>query len=203
MLYGLFGLAGVTVFASSLIVLHVVNPDIDWTRHYVSSFANGPLGWVFVGGALLHGAGNLALTFGLRRSLDPGAFREWAVVLLGAAAGGIGIVALVPVDPTGSSPTLAGQAHRVALTVSLPAEVAAMVLFSVAFHRDRRWRWSSRMSFVLSVIAAAALAAFVLAVVLNQAPAAAERLALATVMAWEFWVAFRVRRSTGFEPAPG
>lgn len=59
------------------------------------------------------------------------------------------------------------------------------------------------MSFVLSVIAAAALAAFVLAVVLNQAPAAAERLALATVMASEFWVAFRVRRSTGFEPAPG
>lgn len=96
MLYGLFGLAGVTVFASSLIVLHVVNPDIDWTRHYVSSFANGPLGWVFVGGALLHGAGNLALTFGLRRSLDPGAFREWAVVLLGAAAGGIGIVRWFP-----------------------------------------------------------------------------------------------------------
>ena len=193
--YGLIALVGAVVFTSSLIVLHLRGADIDWTRHYVSSFANGPLGWVFVWGALVHSVGNLALTLGLRRSLAPGPLRAWAVGLLGLAAGGISVVALVPVDSAGSSPTLTGGlAHRVALGVSLPVELVALFLFSIAFRRDRRWRRHSGRSFVFSTIAAAALSGFLLAVLLNQAPAVAERLALASVMAWEFWAAFHVVR---------
>ena len=192
--YGLIGLIGVAVFTSSLVILHMAGTDIDWTRHYVSSFANGPLGWVFVWGALVHSVGNLALTLGLRRSLDPGPLRASAVVLLGLAAAGIGIVALIPVDSAVSSPTLAGFAHRVALGVSLPVELVALFLFSIAFRRDRRWRRHSRPSFMLSTIAATALSGFLLAVLLNQAPAVGERLALASVMAWEFWAAFHVVR---------
>lgn len=192
--YGLIGLIGVAVFTSSLVILHMAGTDIDWTRHYVSSFANGPLGWVFVWGALVHGVGNLALTLGLRRSLDPSPLRASAVVLLGLAAGGISVVALVPVDSAGSSLTLPGLAHRVALSVSLPVELVALFLFSIAFRRNRRWRRHSGRSFVFSTIAAAALSGFLLAVLLNQAPAVAERLALASVMAWEFWAAFHVVR---------
>ena len=194
---GLIGFLGVAVFTSSLIVLHLTGDEIDWTRHYVSSFANGPLGWVFVWGATVHSVGNLALTLGLRRSLDPGPLRAWAVVLLGLAAGGIGIVALIPVDPAGSSLTLASLVHRVALSVSLPVELVALFLFSIAFRRDRRWRRHSGLSFVLSAVAASTLAGFLFAVLLNQTPAVAERLALASVMAWEFWAAFLlVRHST-------
>ena len=198
--YGLIGFLGVVVFTSSLIVLHVAGAEIDWTRHYVSSFANGPIGWVFVWGALVHSVGNLALTLGLRRSLDPGPLRAWAVVLLGLAAGGISVVALVPVDPAGSSLTLTGFVHRVALSVSLPVELVALFLFSIAFRRDRQWRRRSGLSFVLSTIAASALAGFLLAIRLDQTPAVAERLALARVMAWEFWAAFHlVRHSTVLE----
>ena len=198
--YGLIGLLGVAAFTASLIVLHLTGAEIDWTRHYVSSFANGPLGWVFVWGALVHSVGNLALTLGLRRSLDPGPLRAWAVVLLGLAACGISVVAIVPVDPAGSSPTLTGFAHRAALSVSLPVELVALFLFSIAFRRDRRWRRCSGPSFVLSTIAASALAGFLVAVLLNRTPAVAERLALASVMAWEFWAAFQlVRHSTVLE----
>ena len=201
--YGLIGLIGVAVFTSSLVVLHMAGTDIDWTRHYVSSFANGPLGWVFVWGALVHSVGNLALTLGLRRSLDPSPLRASAAVLLGLAAAGIGIVALIPVDSAVSSPTLAGLAHRVALGVSLPVELVALFLFSIAFRRDRRWRRHSGPSFVLSTVAATALSGFLLAVLLNQAPAVGERLALASVMAWEFWAAFHVfRHATVLESGP-
>ena len=69
---------------------------------------------------------------------------------------------------------------------------AALFLCSIAFRGHRRWRRRSGRSFVLSAIAASALAAFLLAVLLNQMPAVAERLALATFMAWEFWAAFQL-----------
>ena len=73
-------------------------------------------------------------------------------------------------------------------------EVLALFLFSIAFRRDRQWRRRSGQSLVLSTIAASALAGFLLAVLLNQTPAVAERLALASVMAWEFWAAFHLVR---------
>ena len=87
--YGLAGLLGAAVFTASLIVLHLTHTEVDWAQDYVSRFANGPLGWVFASSALVHGVGNLALTLGLRRSLDPGPLRAWAVALFGAAAAGI------------------------------------------------------------------------------------------------------------------
>ena len=192
MIYGLAALFGAAAFTSSVIILDVAGTGIEWTRHYVSHFANGPLRWVFVSGALAHSAGNLALSLGLRRSLDPGRLRAWAVVLLGLAAAGIAVVSLAPINPAESSPTLIGLAHRAVLAASLPVELAALFLFSIAFRGHRRWRRRSGRSFVLSAIAASALAAFLLAVLLNQMPAVAERLALATFMAWEFWAAFQL-----------
>jgi len=44
--FGLAGLAGASLFAIS-------RTDIDWTRHYVSEFANERRGWVFVSGAVV------------------------------------------------------------------------------------------------------------------------------------------------------
>ena len=69
--YGLAGLLGAAVFTLSLVVLHLARTEVAWTRDYVSHFANSPLGWVFASSALVHGVGNLALTLGLRSSLDP------------------------------------------------------------------------------------------------------------------------------------
>jgi len=189
---GLTALLGAASFTSSLIVLQVARSDIDWTRHYVSDFANGSLGWVFVLGVLVHGFGNLALSLGLRRSLDPGPLRTGAVVLLAVAVAGIVGAALFPIDSAFSSPTRAGLAHRAFVGVSFPLELAALLLFSAAFTRHARWRPYSRTSFVLSAISAVALTGLLLAVLLNQLPGLAERLALASFLAWEFWAAFHL-----------
>jgi hypothetical protein len=192
--YGLAGLLGAAVFTASLVVLHLTRTEVAWTRDYVSHFANGPLGWVFASSALVHGVGNLALTLGLRSSLDPRPLRAWAVALFGVAAAGIVVAALFPIDPTGSSVTFAGLAHRAVMSVSFPLELVALVLFSAAFARHPRWRRHSGVAWVLSAVAAVALTGFLLAVLLNWMPAVAERVALASFLAWEFWAAFQLAR---------
>lgn len=201
-IYGLAGLLGASVFTASLIVLHLTRTDVDWTRHYVSDFANGRLGWVFVLGAVIHGLGNLALNLGLRRSLDPGPLRAWAVFFFGLAVAGIVVAALFPIEPAGRSPTPVGLVHRTAATASFPLELVALFLFSAAFARHPRWRRRKAVSLVLSTVAAVGAAGFFLAVFLNRLPSLAERLALASFLAWEFWAAVQlVRPASGVEVA--
>lgn len=187
--FGLAGLLGALLFATALAVLHLVRTDVDWTRRYVSDFANGRLGWVFVAAAVTHGFGNLALDLGLRRSLDRSLLSTGAVVLFGLASAGIVVAALFPIDPSGQSATLAGFVHRAVATASFPLELVALFLFSAAFAGEPRWRGCRKPSFALATITAAALAGFLLAVVLNRMPGLAERLALASFLAWELWAA--------------
>lgn len=193
-IYGLTALLGAASFTSSLIVLHVARSDIDWTRHYVSDFANGRLGWVFIFGAAVHGLGNVALSLGLRRSLEPGLLSAGAVLLFAAAAAGITAAALFSTDPVGSTPTFTGLVHRVAAAVSFPVELIALFMFSAAFATSPRWRRYTRGSFALSAIAAVALAGLFLAVLRSQIPGLAERLALAIFLFWEFGAALELTR---------
>lgn len=201
-IFGFAGLLGASVFAGSLILLHLTRTDIDWTRHYVSDFVNGRLGWIFVVGAIAHGAGNLGLTLGLHKSLDPDPRRAGAVLLFGLAAAGFIVAALFSIDPAGRSPTPVGLVHRAVVSAIFPLELAALFLFSAAFARHPRWRRHQRPSLALATVAAVAAAGFLLAVLLNRLPGLAERLALASFLAWELWVSVQLARSaSGVEVA--
>ncbi len=202
---GLAGLLGALLFAASLVFLHLVRADVDLTRHYVSDFVNGRLGWLFVVGAVVHGFGNLALDLGLRRSLGRSSLGAWAVLIFGLAAAGIVLAALFPIDPPGQSPTPAGLAHRAVAVATFPLELAALFLFSAAFAGAPRWRGRRKTSFALATIAAIAAAGFFLAVLRNWMPGLAERLALASFLAWEFWAARQLIRPVSLRrgrPAP-
>jgi hypothetical membrane protein len=183
--YGLLGLFGVLVFLSSLIVVHLTSPGIDWARDYVSNLANEPLGWVFVSSVFVHGWGNLALTLGLRRALRPGRLRNWAVTLFGLAAVGILLAALFPIDPPDQAPTTIGRLHRTFASATFMLELAAVFVFSIVFRHDRRWHRQQAVSMVLSVAAAIAVMAFVIAIQIDLAPGLAERVALAILLGWE------------------
>ena len=190
--YALLGLLGAVVFASSLVVLHAAGADIDWMRHYVSDFVNGPLGWVFILGTAAHGLGNLALSVGLYQSLAPGRWRGRAAALLGLAATGIVIAALFPIEPEGQARSAIGLVHRAAAGGSFLLESAALMLFSAAFATSARWRRYARLSFIWSAIAAIALAGLLFAVLTNRLPGLAERLALASFWLWEIAAAVQL-----------
>ena len=194
--YGLLALLGLVVFMASIIVLHLTGSATDWTDQYVSDLANQPLGWVFMVGSLMHGWGNLALTLGLRGALRPGRLRTWAVVLFGLAALGILLVALFPIDAPGQPPSVSGQVHRAAASAAFALELAALFVFSAAFGRQRLWRRQRAFSLALSVSAAVALTAFVIAIQLDVAPGLAERAALAILLVWEIWISVHLIRPT-------
>lgn len=198
---GIAGLAGASLFVVALIVLHLIRTDIDWTRHYVSDFANGRFGWLFVAAAVTHGFGNLAIGVGLWRSLDRRPVSDSAVLVFGLAAVGVVVAALFPIDPPGQALTPAGLVHRAVVTASFPVELAALFLFSVAFVARPRWRGRAKVSFALATFAAVALAGFFLAVSRGRMPGLAERLALASFLAWELWAARQLIRPAA--PRPG
>lgn len=195
MLYGLGGLLGVIAFAVALIVLQLARPEVDWTRHYVSEFANDPLGSWFVFGASVHGLGNLALSVGLRRSLGRGVQSTAGGVFFALAALGILAAGLFPTDPAGQARTLSGLVHRLAAGMSFPLELLALFLFSTCFAASPRWRRRAGLSFAWSALATATLAWLFIAVLWNRMPGAAERLALASFLFWELWAALELLRS--------
>ena len=190
----LLGLAGVAVFGAAIIALHLTGSGVDWTSDYVSDLANQPFGWLFMVGAFVHGWGNLALTLALRGALRPGPLRTWSVLLFGLAAVGILLAALFPIEAPGQAPNLPGQIHRGAASLAFALELAALFVFSAAFRRQLDWRRQRAASLVLSVIAATAVTAFVIAIQLDIAPGLAERVALAVFLVWEVWACLQVIR---------
>jgi len=196
-LYGLLGLLGIVVFMTSLIVLHRVSNDIDWVRDYVSNLANEPYGWLFVGGGFVHGLGNLAVSLGLRRALQPERLRTWAVVLLGLAAVGILVATLFPIDPPGQGRSITGRIHLAAASATFLLELAALFVFSVVFGRQHRWQRHRAVSMALSVTAAIALTVFFLAILVDMARGLAERTALLAFLLWEIWICFQLIRPAG------
>ena len=194
MRYGLLGLLGVLVFLSSLIVVHLTSPGIDWLHDYVSNLANEPLGWVFISSVFVHGWGNLALTLGLRGALRPGRLRNWAVALFGLAAAGILLAAVFPIDPPGQLPTITGRLHRTFASATFMFELAAVFVFSAAFRHDRRWHRQHTVSMVLSVMAAVAVMVFVISIQINLVPGLTERVALVILLAWEIWACLQLIR---------
>lgn len=201
-LYGLAGLLGALAFVSSLLVLHGARAEVDWTTHYVSDFANGRLGWLFVLGTAFHGIGNLALSLGLRRALGAHPLRGWAVGLFALAGAGVLAAAFVVADPSGRVPTPAGLAHRTVVAISFVAELAALFLFSAAFAAGPRWRRHGRASFVLATLAAAALTGLAVAILADRLPGLAERVALASFLAWEIWAAVALLRADVEQRSP-
>lgn len=191
----MLGLFGALFFLASITTLQIVRTDVDWTTHYVSDFVNGPLGWLFVTSALLHGVGNLGLGVGLRRSLGAGKPGPLASGLLVVSAIGILVAAVFPTDPADSPLTWIGLVHSTAVTISFILELAALFMFVMAFARVRQWQAHARVGLALALSAAGALSFFFLLLVVEQLPGLGERVALAAFVAWEIWASFSLIRS--------
>ena len=73
-------------------------------------------------------------------------------------------------------------------------ELAALLVFSAAFGRHRRWRRHRTVSVVLSVSAAVALAAFAIAIQVDVAPGLMERTVLAIYLVWGLSASFQLIR---------
>lgn len=189
---GAAAMLGVAWFAAALLALQYGSSGLDWTRHYVSQFANGPRGWLLAVGVLGHAAGNFALGLGLYRSLGRGTLRDWASALFLMATAAFALAGLFAVEPPGAAPSASGAIHRAAASASFALELAALGLFSAAFAAQAPWRGMARVSLALLALAAAAAAMLVVAILIGWRQGLAERAALAPFMAWEFYAGWQL-----------
>lgn len=185
--FGIAGVLGVAWFGAAMLFLQgAMGSGADWTRHYLSEFANGPDGWLFASAAVGHAAGNLLIGIGLYRALR-GRAAAAGSVLFALAALGLAMTGIFAIDAPGAARSAAGVAHSAAASTSFAVELGALLLFSAAFMARPASRRAARVSYALTVLALAASAMLVAALALGWRQGLAERAAVAPFMAWEFW----------------
>lgn len=186
-----------TYSAVVLILLHVLRPDYTPVNHMISDYAVGSYGWVMVSFFVAMSAGLLMLAAGLMRNgpRSPGA--RLALVLLAIASIGLLVSAAFPTDIEGAPSTRAGDIHALSFLVNVVSIIVAIVLLSISFGSDSRWRTLRGSALTLSALI---LMAFVFQAytLFNPGPhGVANRLFITLLLAWLFSTAFRLRATEG------
>jgi hypothetical protein len=119
-LFARAGLGCIGLFASSVIVLHVAQPELSPVHMAVSYYMNGRLGWLLGAGLVLLGLGSLALAFAMR-TRAPSRAGLWLLSAwgIGAIVGGI-----FPPDPPNhwdEPASASGMIHAAAAMVAFLA----------------------------------------------------------------------------------
>lgn len=189
--FALIAIAGITVFSVVVPAMHLLRPDLDPARRFVSEYAGGPYGALMTAGFVALGAGSLALALGLYRGASPAGRSRAGLILL--AVWGVGglVVAVFPADPQGAPPTTHGAIHGLAAAVAFFSLGPAALLLARRFGRDARWRPFRRTSFVLGLLILAALITLVVSP--PEFAGVAQRALLALDIVWLGAAALRLR----------
>jgi Protein of unknown function (DUF998) len=126
------GAAAVALIA--LAALHVLKPDVHPSRTMISHYALGRHGWVMALCFAAFAAASASLFIALFGRV-PSAFGFVGLAFLLAAAVGLAMAALFPMDPV-STPrermSFTGRMHGVAFLIGVPAQIMSVLLLSLA-----------------------------------------------------------------------
>lgn len=155
---GTWALAGVIVFAVVATAMQFVRTDLDWVRATLSFYLLGPIGlWLqlaYLGLAIslgLIGAGYYgAATRASRSRLALGLF------FIGAVA--LAVTAWAETDRGGPGEmTTHAYVHAISAPLAFLGTTVGMLVQSIAFRRDPRWRRHFALAFGLAVFCFIAL----------------------------------------------
>lgn len=160
--------------------------------------------FIFLGVVAL-GVAVLTLAAALARSVAPVARSRAGLYALCIVGVSDWLAALFPDDAPGALPTTAGTIHTVAALAALLCAATAPLLFARGFRNDARWRGYAAVSFILGVLAIAAL---IYALVALGFPAVATSLGVfstaavplaAVTLLWVLLTTLRVRSTIQLE----
>jgi uncharacterized membrane protein len=167
---GLVGIIGTVYFVVALTAMHFLRPD-DLVRYgtNVGFYSVGPYGSIFVAAFVALGLAGLSLALGLRRAVSPSRSLQAGSVLIGLfgigwIVGGVfrdapDLASLEPVLQEKISPA-STLIHGLGAFGGLFLLMAGMLVLSIAFKRDERWRSFWIPSLILGLVT---LALFVVA----------------------------------------
>ena len=210
-LLGRIGVVATLFCGASIVVMHVVQPELDPVDVAVSYYMNGRLGRMLGFGLVVLGFGSLALAAGLRPMPGKGRVRAGLGLLVVWAIGAI-IGGLFPPDPYGQwdrPPSVAGMIHGVAGLLAFLAFSPAAWLLS----RDTStWTSNTGPARALAPLAGLSLLALLVQFVCmapvfaDRAPYAlglVERLLLALNLGWIGTASWIVARGAAISSPPG
>jgi hypothetical protein len=191
-----FGTAATGCFsyaALALMLMHLLRPDLRPVSHMISEYAVGPFGWVmqsvFVGLSL----GCAALLAGLAFNGPPSIAARLGVALLGVASVGLIVSAVYPMDLPGAPATRAGEMHDLSFLINVGSIALAIVLLTIGFGSDLRWRSFRRASSVLFSFIALAFVLQFLTLHKGAPYGLANRFFISVVLAWLISTSVRLR----------
>ena len=147
-------------------MLHLLRPDYNPLRRFISEYLVGPFGFLGTAAACLLAATLLMLLVGLWRSVRPGGFLTASCVLLGMMVISLCVCAVFPIDvlrPDGrhSTFTRAGIIHLASSAVLYASLIALLLTLPGAYRRDEKWRPFSRVTLFFGLLTAASLAGLI------------------------------------------
>lgn len=176
----------------SLLVLHALRTDYAPAHHMISDYAVGPYGWVMTTFFLATSGGCLMLLLGLVRSGPDWIAARIGTLLLGVASIGLVVSAIFPTDVRLPS-TRTGEIHDISFLVNIGSILLAIVLLSVSFGSQPRWRPYRRTALTLAGLVVLAAVLQFLTLHKGMPYGLANRLAVTMLLAWLLATSFRLR----------
>jgi Protein of unknown function (DUF998) len=190
-----FATASIACFTYSvlaLLLLHVLRPEYAPAHHFISDYAVGRYGWVMTTWFLAMSCGCLMLALGLVRSGPNLIAARIGTFLLGVASIGSVVSAIFPTDVR-LPETTTGEIHFISFLVNISSLLLAILLLSLSFGSQPRWRAYRPTALTLAglVVLAAVLQFLTLR---KGAPyGLANRLAVTLLIAWLLATSIRLR----------
>jgi len=180
--------AGTALYFVIVVLLHVLRPDYNPARRFLSEYAVGRFGILGTVAFCVLASTIAALAVLLLLEVRRSSFLLVTCILLGVISTGFCGLALFPTDlcdPKGGPPpirTVTGNIHDLTTAILSAALGAAAVLLPFAYGRDDRWRSGSRQAVVFAVMIPVTLC--VANLVSWQWRGAGQRVAVATGLVW-------------------
>ena len=127
-------IAAAALAITALAALHVLKPDIHPSRTMISQYALGRFGWVMALCFAAFSVASASLCIALF-GRAPSGHGLVGLAFLCAAAVGVAMAALFPMDPVSTLPaemSFTGKMHGVAFLIGVPSQVLSVLLLSIA-----------------------------------------------------------------------
>ncbi|WP_058834362.1 DUF998 domain-containing protein [Luteimonas abyssi] len=174
--------AGMALFATMAVVVHLLRPDLHWWDAQMSRYLLQPHGsWLQAAYCAL-AATIVAIALGVRATLAPAARSIGPLLLFVAGAAALVVTAFAPMDLDGVAPTFVGWLHGLSAHAAFLCTIVAMILQSVWMRRDPVWRRSAAAALAIAV--AAFVAMWMLVLVQALPSGVSQKAVIAIVAAW-------------------
>jgi hypothetical protein len=179
--------------------LHLLRPDCNPLRNFMSEYLVGPFGFLGTATAYVLAATLLMLLAGLRLGVRPSGFLTASCVLLGVVIISVCVSAIFPIDQfpqDGRLPnfTRAGIIHVVFAVPLFVSLIALLLILPSAYKRDEKWRSSSHVTLLLGFLTLASFVGFFLAPFYLRG--LAQRATGLPVLVWLLLTGLRLRQAT-------